>query len=425
MAHKAPLTRTVAVLGGSYGGHGAATTLAHNLPENWRVVVIDRNSHMNHLYVFPRYSVVPGHDHKAFIPYTGLFNTRDASGTPIPPQNPRHAVVHASVLAIAEHTLTLSRAAPEAGVPEPTLTFDYLVYAAGSHQPAPIDLWGARNLAGAACDGTQPAGVRWMQAAQARVRAAPSVLVVGGGALGIQYATDIASAYPEKRVTILHSRAQLLPKFDAQMHERIVTRMAELKIDVILGERLDLSTVPPSALTDSGEHVLRTLSGREIRAGLVLLCTGQRPNTELLSTLAPDAILPDGQVRITPTMQVAASSGEGAGYDGLRVLHPHIFVIGDAADAFGECKLGHCASSQGKVAANNILKLVRRQEGSTEEEPLDTYTPGPPGIKLSLGLGYGLFLRGSNGGAIDEMLNPPEDWNAAYMWRVFGHAGVH
>lgn len=35
----------------------------------------------------------------------------------------------------------------------------------------------------------------------------------------IEFATDIKAVYPEKKVTLLHSRTQLLPKFDQAMHD--------------------------------------------------------------------------------------------------------------------------------------------------------------------------------------------------------------
>lgn len=136
------------------------------------------------------------------------------------------------------------------------LPFDYAIYALGSRLPAPIDIWAtprgsapteraeAAVLADAdAADGadatptptkrgTKAEGVEWLRRCQERVRAARSVLVVGGGALGIreccvvdvmlgysrqwcaEFASDIASLYPEKKVTLLHSRAHLLPRFD-------------------------------------------------------------------------------------------------------------------------------------------------------------------------------------------------------------------
>ncbi|EKM58396.1 uncharacterized protein PHACADRAFT_117301 [Phanerochaete carnosa HHB-10118-sp] len=424
MSLKTSLTRTVAVIGGSYGGHSAAQVLAHGLPENWRVVVIDRNSHANHLYVFPRYCVVPGHEFKAFIPYDRIFYKAE-EGSIIPPKNDRHLMLHATVTDLEEHSLTLSRAIPEMGVMEPKLTFDYLVYALGSHPPEPIDLWGSVNLGSVPYDGTKPVGMEWMKSAQKRIQEALSVLIVGGGALGIQYATDIADAYPDKPVTLLHSRDRLLPRFDPGMHELITSRMSELGIQVILGERLDVSSVPPSALITTKEHVLRTLSGREIRAGLVLLCTGQRPNTDLLRKVAPDSIIADGpnhgQVRVTRSMQIAVPLAEPCCSDGLHSISPHIFAIGDPADAFGASKLGYCAHSQGMVAANNILKLVQRQEGASGDETLGSYSPGPPGIKLSVGLTQAIYQRN---GTIGQMTDQPVDWEAAYMWRVFGHPDV-
>jgi NADPH-dependent 2,4-dienoyl-CoA reductase/sulfur reductase-like enzyme len=39
--------RTVVVLGASYAGYTGAQTLAALLPEDWRVVVIERNTHAN------------------------------------------------------------------------------------------------------------------------------------------------------------------------------------------------------------------------------------------------------------------------------------------------------------------------------------------------------------------------------------------
>lgn len=34
----------------------------------------------------------------------------------------------------------------------------------------------------------------------------------------IEFATDIAAIYPNKKVTLLHSRDRLLPRFDEGMH---------------------------------------------------------------------------------------------------------------------------------------------------------------------------------------------------------------
>jgi len=57
-------TKTVLVLGASYAGHRAIQMLLAQLPADWRVVVLERNTHANHLYAFPRVAVVKGHEEK-------------------------------------------------------------------------------------------------------------------------------------------------------------------------------------------------------------------------------------------------------------------------------------------------------------------------------------------------------------------------
>jgi NADH dehydrogenase FAD-containing subunit len=43
-------TKTVAVLGASYGGTRAAQILAQNLPDGWRVVLVDRNRYASIIF---------------------------------------------------------------------------------------------------------------------------------------------------------------------------------------------------------------------------------------------------------------------------------------------------------------------------------------------------------------------------------------
>ncbi|EJF61918.1 iron uptake cluster protein [Dichomitus squalens LYAD-421 SS1] len=437
-------SRTVAIIGASYGGARVAHLLAQGLPERWRVVLIDRNSHMNHLYVLPRYSVLPGHEHKAFIPYKNVFlppPAFDAPSTSSPPSpigSSPHVFLHAAVTSLSEHSLVLDRAFPEHGVAESdrTLHFDFLVYALGSHLPAPINLWGPvadEDVEKAdvldVSRGTKEGGVVWLKRFQKRVERASSVLVVGGGALGIQFASDIAEIHPATRVTLLHSRARLLPRFDEGMHTEILSTLATLNVCTILGDRLDLSSLQQKR-TQDGERVVRTQSGREIRAELVLLCTGQTPNTALLREAFPESVIPDGpdrgMARVRRTLQLA----KPAPIDALpeieedpatRVAAEHVFAIGDAADAFGAVNAGHNAFFQGEVAARNVLRLVRRREGlaaASEDRTLERYAPGPPAIKVSLGLNKSVYQFQ---GVIGTKEQEPPDLDVHLIWRYYGY----
>lgn len=213
--------------------------MSQELPDECRLILIDRNSHFNHLYALPRFAILPEHGHKAFIPYTNIFGNTAARVE----GKPRHIFLHAQVTSLKTHSLTLSRAFPELGINEQdkTLHFDYLVYALGSHLPAPINVWGPVDAEdeqeqAKVHDGTKAGGLGWLRRFRGMIERTSSVLVVGGGALGVreycvtssqtrrtdvvtEYATDIAEVFPQKRVTLLHSRDQLLPRFNESMHD--------------------------------------------------------------------------------------------------------------------------------------------------------------------------------------------------------------
>ena len=118
-------------------------------------------------------------ENDAVIPYTRTF--RSAA----------HIQLHARITALAPHCATLSTPFAEHGLSD-VLHFDYAVYALGSHLPSPINLWGApppvKGAAAATAPyaGTKAESVAWLQQHQAAVEAASTVLVVGGGALGIR-----------------------------------------------------------------------------------------------------------------------------------------------------------------------------------------------------------------------------------------------
>lgn len=494
-------------MGGSYGGSRAAQVLAEGLPQGWRVVLVDRNSHMNHVYNFSRCAVLAGHEHKAFIPYikfrcSSLSDIHSCS---------THVRIQATINSIDDRRIILS---PNLGeLQQSSLGFDYAIYALGSHLPSPIDLWGHEkgrmksSLELPTYGGTKSEGISSLRERQERVEAATSVLVVGGGALGIQFATDIAAVYPQKRVTLLHSRHRLLPKFDNAIHEEALQGLQELNVQVILGERLDFESIQHTSKKGSSEpRVVRTLSGKTITADLLLLCTGQVPNTGLLRDMDPRTVATDtGLACVLRTMQLCvppplkphkfqADNDEDNDDDVLHwlknftfdieeatgsselppslpsspsfahddilpttssprvpyslyslspssstdtlvesdlcqeTLYPNIFVVGDAADAFNAIKAGHTAYYQAEVAARNILRLIHRdgKVGIAAKNELDSeleeYAPGPPAIKVTLGMTKSVY---EVNGIVGTKNDGVEDLNAAAMWAACGIQDVN
>lgn len=78
-------------------------------------------------------------------------------------------------------------------------------------------------------------------------------------------ATDIAVTYgSSKKVTLTHSRPQLLPRFDPWMHEKTAARLQELGVELALGSRVDLSTV------SEDKKRFKLLDGRELQGDLIV-----------------------------------------------------------------------------------------------------------------------------------------------------------
>lgn len=223
--------------------------------------------------------------------------------TVIPPS--RHLVLHATVKALNSRSVFLSQAFPELGISEPKVDFDYLIYALGSQDPKPINLWGDSTMINASnYRGTKAESIEWLKRAQKRIEDTESVLVVGGGALGIrewlsqhkekyitninipEFASDIADKYPTKKVTLLHSRDRFLPIYKHELHTEsmshvsnstrphfiftlVMSAMKDLGVEIIFNERLELTSLEDSP-SSPGERTVRTTTGRELRAGLIV-----------------------------------------------------------------------------------------------------------------------------------------------------------
>lgn len=196
----------------------------------------------------------------------------------------------------------------------------------------------------------------------------------------------------------------------------VLSTLSLLKVTTVLGDRLDGTSLNTPPIIKDGQPVrcVKTQSGRELSANLILLCTGQTPNTTMLQEFLPDCIVPEGasrgMARVKRTMQIAiprAPSEDGCERQAraqvededdahLTVPYPHLFAIGDAADAFGAINAGHTAYYQAQVAARNILALIKHSSTSAtsghesgnhlSDLKLERYQPGPPAIKISLGL---------------------------------------
>jgi len=283
---------------------------------------------------------VHGFEHRAFIPYSAMFKDLPPDAT---------EVVQSRVTAIHPDRVELDYGEP--------ISYEYLVIATGTYAPPPSTL----NVKGKAD------GIALLQRNQRRVERANKIVVVGGGAVGVQLATDIKDYYSAKSVTLVHSRSRLMHKFHPKLHELISARAEELGLKVVLGERVK---VPEEGFPlDGSEFDVDLLSGNCLRADLVIRATGHTPISAPLRTLVPECITVDGFISVRPTLQLADPS------------YPTIFAIGDVADTQNQ-KAARRAVQHAHVVAENIARLA----AGDSDAALSEYSLVPWRICMSLGM---------------------------------------
>ncbi|KAI0010070.1 FAD/NAD(P)-binding domain-containing protein [Xylariaceae sp. FL0662B] len=342
-----PGSRNIVIMGASIAGYTAARTLASSLLPGslYRVVVVEPHSHFHFTWVLPRFSVLPGHDHKAFIPYgPGLHRVGIRDGA--------LRWVRDRVVDVGADSVRL------AGGEE--LGFAFLVVASG----AGYDAGGAggAGLPSRVGADTKEEGMARLREMQGRIRSAEDLVVVGGGAAGVELAADAKGLFPEKRVSLVHSRDEVMHRFGPRLRRAAMEGLEGLGVEVITGERV--------VEEDRGRGVVVLRSGREVVCDYLVYCTGQKPSSELLRQLSPESIAESGHIRVKPTLQIQDD------------LLPNVYACGDVAETHEANPNSRSAMRQALVAAYNVLDAME------ERQPTCTYEAhwAEGGIQLTMGL---------------------------------------
>lgn len=107
-------------------------------------------------------------------------------------------------------------------------------------------------------------GVTYLQDHAQKVINSSRIVIIGGGAVGVQMATDIKEIYASKSVTLVHSREIVMNKYHYKLHELIAERCASLGVIIKLGTRVKL---PPHGYpTDGSLFNVELVDGSSIPA---------------------------------------------------------------------------------------------------------------------------------------------------------------
>jgi len=223
---------SIVIIGGSFSGYFAASLIASTLPSNskFRVIVIEPNSHFHFTWVLPRFCVVPDHEHKAFIPH-GPFLAK-----------------YNNIRWIRDRAVAIDETSVRLRDSGEIIQYEFLIIATGSD--------GGGGLPSRVGAEKKAAGMELVRGVQKRIAESRNIVVVGGGAVGVEVATDAKGKYPEKNIVLVHSRPAVMHRFGPELQAAALKALKELGVDVILGERVN------SEAAEAGSVILS--SGREI-----------------------------------------------------------------------------------------------------------------------------------------------------------------
>ncbi|RAH67820.1 FAD/NAD(P)-binding domain-containing protein [Aspergillus aculeatinus CBS 121060] len=249
-----------------------------------------------------------------------------------------------------------------------TLDYDFLVVGTGLRRH-----WPTVPVATTKSEYAMQAG-RYID----RLRACDSVVVIGGGAVGIEMAAEIKHRYPTKQVALVHSRSALLSSEPVPTEFQYqVLQVAQLGgVNVMLKNRV-LSVTKGLGNT----KMIKLEDGNHLTADEVIWATSSAaPVTEFLPREALDE---KGFVNVLPSMQFAASIPNNQSH----------FAVGDVIATPG-IRLAKTAIRMGRTAAMNIAHMIVSAERGHGLQP-DLAEMRGPNKGLSL-------IIGGSGAAFDE-----------------------
>jgi NADH dehydrogenase FAD-containing subunit len=182
----------------------------------------------------------------------------------------------------------------------------------------------------------KPALLKWLADWRKKFEEAKEILLVGGGAVGIEYAGEIKDIWPEKKVTIVHGDKLLLNKAYPRSWRRTLTkRVRKMGVEVILDDFVDTLEPVDGQVTTRNGHVVTT--------DFIVPCRGGRPNTEFVKTIGPGAVVEGEKVKVTPTLQL--------------FKYPRVFAGGDVIDWYEQKQVAKYYT-HANIIGRNVVALL-------------------------------------------------------------------
>ena len=268
--------KRVIIVGGGYAG----VALARAMDGVAEVYLIEARDRFVHNVAAIRSVVTPSLLEQILIPYNRLL---------------RHGrVIQGKVIAATEDGVVLSD--------QQHIEADIVVVATGSHYAYPFK---PQNE-------SMEAFAEGIHNVHGSLLTHKKIAIVGGGAVGIELAGEIATAYPEKQIALIADSTSLMPDYPTRFGERLANQLRDKGVSLHLGLRarnlefLDRAYVG-SLVVGDGIYGPR----------LVVPAIGAKPRTDLFHDMPGATFDSSGRVEVDAWLRPASAQ--------------RLFAFGDAA----------------------------------------------------------------------------------------------
>lgn len=196
-----------------------------------------------------------------------------------------------------------------------------------------------------------------------------SVLIIGGGLVGVELAAEIISINQKIQINLATSESRLLERMKPEVSNAALKWLTNQGVKIFLNEKVEIDA------KDDKKYLL-PYSRITIQPEKVFWCTGPLPNNEILRKTFPNSLSSSGFVKVNNFLQIEECNT--------------IFVIGDLAD-LPEEKLAIHAINHASYVSKAVKKLVK---GSNITKPYKIHKKIPL-IVVSLGPDDALLCKNS------------------------------
>lgn len=363
----------VFIAGGSYAGLSAAVNLldlgnglsprmsnepyAHHpsVPKvNFEITIADERDGYYHLIGSPLALADADYAKKAWVRF------QDIPGLQLP--NVKFVQGSVSSVDCAAKTATVIDGTTKEAVTHP---YDYFVTATGLRRVWPVVPQALTQK-------------QYLVEAETQIKALDNakdgVVVVGGGAVGIEMAAELKHVKPHLKVTLVHSRDRLMSSepLPDDCRDKALEMVKETGVEVLLDHRLASSTKVDSP-DGSSKYEVQFTNGHKMTASVVIMALSN--STSTASYLPSSATDPEGYVKIVSNMSFEPNSVPNASSH---------FCAGDVAKWSGIKRCG-AAMHGGHYIAHNIHQSVLQQQDPRHEPRFQHLQEIPPMIGLAVG----------------------------------------